>query len=87
MPMRNVYLTEHFDSFIAAGIEAGSYSNASEAVLAALRLLEQEDQVKVEWLRGAAQDGINALERGDYTALRSHAEISTFVRSAGSERP
>ncbi len=87
MPTRNVHLTEHFDNLIAAGIESGQFSNASEVVREGLRLLEQrqrEDQAKLEWLRSAAQEGIDAIERGDYTALHSRAEIRSLVRSAGS---
>jgi antitoxin ParD1/3/4 len=54
-----------------------------------LRLLEQrqrEDEARIEWLRGAAQEGIDAIERGDYTVLRSRAEISSTVRSVGGAR-
>jgi antitoxin ParD1/3/4 len=83
MPTRNVHLTEHFDNLIASGIESGQFSNASEVVREGLRLLEQRQR---EWLRNAAQDGIDAIERGDSTTLRSRAEIGSFVRSAGSLR-
>jgi antitoxin ParD1/3/4 len=89
MPTRNVHLTEHFDRLISTGIESGQFSNASEVVGEGLRLLEQrqrEDEARIEWLRGAAQEGIDAIERGDYTALRSRAEISSTVRSVGSAR-
>ncbi len=82
MPTRNVHLTEHFDSLIANGIESGQFSNASEVVSAGLRLLEQrqeEDKARIEWLRAAAQESIDAIERGDYTTLRSRTEISSFV--------
>ena len=37
-----------------------------------LRLLEQreqEDRAKIEWLRPAAKEGFDAIERGEYTAL------------------
>ena len=87
MPTRNVHLTEHFDSLIATGVESGQFSNASEVVREGLRLLEQrqkEDNARIEWLRHAAQEGIDAMECGDYTTLRSRAEITSFVRSAGS---
>ncbi len=89
MPTRNVNLTEHYDNFIDASIAAGRFSNASEAVRAGLHLLEREeaeDRAKIEWLRSAAQEGIDAIERGDYTVLRSRLEIGSFVRSAGSAR-
>jgi antitoxin ParD1/3/4 len=83
MPTRNVHLTEHFDHFIEAGINSGRFSNASEIVREGLRLLEQreqEDQAKLEWLRAAAKESFDAIDRGDFTALRSPAEIATFVQ-------
>lgn len=83
MPTRNVFLTEHFDSFIASGIENVQYSNASEVVREGLRLLEQrqaENHAKVEWLRGAAQEGIDAIERGEYVTLSSPEAIANHLR-------
>ena len=74
MPTRNVNLTEYFDHFIEAGITSGRFSNASEVVREGLRLLEQrerEEQAKIEWLRAAAKEGFDDIERGDYATLRS----------------
>lgn len=85
MPTRNVHLTEHYDQFIAAGIDAGRYSNASEAVRAGLRLLEQkeqEDRAKIEWLRGATQEAFAALDRGEGIALNSAEDIDALVSDA-----
>lgn len=82
MPTRNVNLTEHFDRFIETGIKTGRFGDASEVVREGLRLLEQrerEDKAKIEWLRGAAKQGFNAADRGDYVALRSDQEIDDFV--------
>ncbi len=84
MPTRNVYLTEHFDSFIASGVEKGRYSNASEVVREGLRLLEQreaEERAKIAWLRGAAQEGIDAIERGEYVTLNSSEAIADYLGS------
>ena len=89
MPTRNVNLTDHYSDFIDESIAAGRFSNASEAVRAGLHLLERqaaEDRAKIEWLRGAAQQGIDALDRGHYKVVRSRPEIGPFVRSAGSDR-
>jgi antitoxin ParD1/3/4 len=89
MPTRNVNLTDHYNRFIDDSIAEGRFTNASEAVRAGLYLLEcqrAEDRARIEWLRGAAQVGIDAIERGEYTTLRSHEEIVEFVRSAGSAR-
>src|ERR1035437_5610877 len=82
LPTRNVNLTEHFDRFIESGVTSGRFSNASEVVREGLRLLEQreqEDKAKIEWLRGAAKEGFDAADRGDYVALRSGQEIDDFV--------
>jgi hypothetical protein len=72
MPTRNVNPTEHFDSF----------SNAGEAEGEELRLLqtpEQDEEAKLEWLRAAAREGFDAIERGDYVTLRSGKEIDAFI--------
>ena len=82
MPTRNVNLTGHFDPFIETGITSGRFSNASEVVREGLRLLEQreqEDKAKIQWLRGAAKEGFDAADRGDYVTLRSDREIDDFV--------
>src|SRR5450432_477286 len=82
MPARNVNLTEHFDSFIEAGIKSGRFSNASEVVREGLRLLEQreqEDQARIEWLRGTAREGFDGADRGDYAALNSTEELDAFL--------
>jgi antitoxin ParD1/3/4 len=82
MPTRNVNLTEHFDRFIETGIASGRFSNASEVVREGLRLLEQreqEDKARIAWLRGAAKEGFDAADRGDYVTLRSDQEIDDFV--------
>ncbi|MGI4826880.1 MAG: type II toxin-antitoxin system ParD family antitoxin [Janthinobacterium lividum] len=82
MPTRNVFLSEQFDSFIASGIEEGRYSNASEVVREGLRLLQQrdaEDQAKIAWLRGAVQEGTEAIERGDYIVLNTAEDIDAMM--------
>lgn len=84
MPTRNVNLTEHFDRMIDEGVKSGRFSNASEMVREGLRLLEQrqeEDRARLEWLRGEAQKGIDAIERGEYTEVRSAEELTGLLRS------
>ena len=89
MPTRNISLSDQFDGFIAASIEEGRYGNASEVVREGLRLLQQreaEDKAKIEWLRGAAQEGIDAIERGDYVVLNSAEDITSHLRGLRSAR-
>jgi antitoxin ParD1/3/4 len=88
VPTRNVNLTEHFDRFVESGVSSGRFSDASEVVREGLRLLEQreqEDKAKIEWLRAAAKDGFDDIERGDYITLRSDKEIDDFVDQLGKE--
>jgi antitoxin ParD1/3/4 len=88
MPTRNVNLTPHYDDFIADGIKAGRYSNASEAVRAGLRLLEQqeqEDRAKIEWLRGTAQEAFAALDQGEGLSLSSAEDIDALVNGVLAE--
>jgi antitoxin ParD1/3/4 len=85
MPTRNVNLTDRYDSFIESSIASGRFSNASEAVLAGLHLLEQqeaEDKAKLEWLRGATQEAFAALDRGEGVPLSSAGDIDAFVNDA-----
>jgi antitoxin ParD1/3/4 len=85
MPTRNVSLTDHLDGFVEANVEAGRYQNASEVVREALRLLEQkqrEDQLRLERLRQAIQEGEDALARGDYVDV-SVEDLGDFLAGLG----
>jgi len=52
----SVTLGEHFEGFIASKIKDGRFESKSEAVRAALRLLEEHEQ-KVDALRLALIEG------------------------------
>lgn len=83
MPTRNVNLTNRLDRFIESGVTSGRFSNASEVVREGLRLLEQREQenkARLKWLRAAVKQGIDDIDRGDYTALRPSREIDDFMR-------
>lgn len=83
--MRNVNLTDHFDHFIDTGIRSGRFSNASEVVREGLLLLEQreldvqDDEAKIEWLRGAAKEGFDDIELGNFVTCNSDQEIDDLV--------
>lgn len=78
MPTRNINLTDRYDAFLTAQIDSGRFKNASEAVRAALHLLEQryrEDQAKLEALRRDVQESVDAVSRGDYSTISSDEEM------------
>ena len=88
MPSRNVNLTDHFDRFIETGITSGPFSNAPEVVREGLRLLEQreqEDKVKLEWLRAAAREGFDSIDRGEGTEFESVENLEAYIHQIGEE--
>ena len=88
MPTRNVNLTEHFNRFIEAGVTSGRFSNASEVVREGLRLLEQreqEDKAKLEWLRAAAKEGFDQLDRGEGIEFESMDDFDDYIDQIGKE--
>ena len=88
MPTRNVNLTDHWDSFIATGITSGRFSNASEVVREGLRLLEQreqQDKAKIEWLRGAAKEATDSIDRGEGIEFESMDDLAAYIRQIGEE--
>ncbi len=88
MPTRNVNLTEHFDRFIENGVTSGRFSNASEVVREGLRLLEQreqEDKAKIEWLRAAAKEGFDAIDRGEGIEFESMDDLEAYIHQIGKE--
>ncbi|WP_417559474.1 type II toxin-antitoxin system ParD family antitoxin [Marinomonas sp.] len=73
MATTSVDLGEHFTSFLSELKETGRYRNASEAVRAGLRLLEEQEteyRAKLETLRQALQAGEDSGE-----SKLSHAQI------------
>ena len=55
----SVALGNHFQLFIENKISQGRYKNASEVILAGLRLLEEEEN-RISILRSAIQEGLDS---------------------------
>lgn len=89
MPTRNISLTPEQDAFIDEMLKAGEYRNASEAMRDAIRALQQrraEEALKLDKLRVAIQQGVAALDRGDYTEVKDEdldAYLDDLSTSAG----
>ena len=59
----NVSLTPELEKYVSQKVESGLYNSASEVVRQALRLLvaqDTEQQVKLEALQAAVQDGVSS---------------------------
>src|ERR1700674_5479024 len=83
MPTRNINLTNQLDRFVEKRISSGRYGNASEVVREGLRLLEErerETKAKLEWLRGAVQEGLNDLDRGHSVEMDIRRELDAHLK-------
>jgi antitoxin ParD1/3/4 len=82
MPTRNINLTAHFDDFVQRQVSSGRYSNASEIIRDALRLLEgqeQERQAKLKALRQAAKQGFDEIDQGSGIVLKGRKALERFL--------
>ena len=64
MVTRNVVLTDTQDQLVQALVSSGRYQNASEALRAGLRLLEQEEAHRAG-IRDGLVEGLQQSERGE----------------------
>ena len=88
MPTRNINLTDHLDRFVERQVSSGHYSNASEIVREALRLLEregQERQVKLKALRQAARQGFDEIDQGKGILLGGKKAVKQFIAEIEAE--
>jgi antitoxin ParD1/3/4 len=88
LPTRNINLTEHFDHFVERQVASGRYSNASEIVREALRLLEEQEQArkaKLSALRQAAKQGFDEIDQGKGIVLKGKKAISQFIEAIEAE--
>ncbi|HEX8916055.1 MAG TPA: type II toxin-antitoxin system ParD family antitoxin [Humisphaera sp.] len=87
MPTRNVNLTDGQARFLERGVRSGRYQNASEAVRAGLRLLEQqekEDRLKLQRLRQAIDSGFQDIDEGRFEMVTAD-NLAEFMRSVVAE--
>lgn len=83
MSTRTISLTPEQDAFLDEMLQAGEYRDAGEAMRDAVRALQHrraEDALKLEKLRLAVQQGIAAIERGDYTEVEDE-DLDAYLDS------
>jgi len=89
MPTRNINLTDRYDAFLSQQVAEGRFKNASEAVRAALHLLERhanEDEAKLETLRREARIGYDAFLAGEVTTIEGDDLTGLFPAIPGDVR-
>jgi antitoxin ParD1/3/4 len=56
----SVSLGDYFENFVDGRVSEGRYKNASEVIRAGLRLLEEEEESRIQSLKQAIQEGIDS---------------------------
>jgi antitoxin ParD1/3/4 len=63
-----ITLSPELESFVKSQIASGAYTSADEVLRNALKLLEEREH-KLQLLRADIQEGIDQLDRGEYSTL------------------
>jgi antitoxin ParD1/3/4 len=83
----NVSLTPELERFVGEKVESGLYNNASEVVREGLRLLKEQDEVRLRWReqieRGWQEAQAGRLVEGNEAFRRIDARIK---KAAGRKR-
>jgi len=83
----NISLTPALEKLVDEKVSSGMYQTASEVVREGLRLLKERDE-EMQRLRQDIQEGIDAIERGDYKEydLDSIHLLAEEVKAGGRKR-
>lgn len=82
----NVSLTPELEAFVHQRVKSGRYNSASEVIRESLRLLEEKDRLRLEELRREIAKGIEDLEAGRYTTLKTdddYKKLADEVKTEG----
>ncbi len=85
MATKNIVLTERQSALIDRLVASGRYQNASEALCAGLRLLENEE-AQLDILRARLESGLAQARRGDLAEGSGEDAVRRAFRVARSRR-
>lgn len=77
-----VTLTPKLDAFVRAKLEAGAYSDASEVVREALRLMQEHEAARRQRLTDMIDEGERQIEDGEFADYRPD-QIEQMLTDAG----
>ena len=81
MATRNIVLTDQQEDLVRDLVASGRYQNASEALRAGLRLLEQEEQAVLD-LRHRLQRGVDQAQADDLAKGSGHEAVRRAFATA-----
>ena len=81
----NIYLGDHFETFIREQVATGRYANASEVVREAMRQLEDQ-ATRLDDLHALIAQGDASLERGDFISVSNLDAYFEQIREVTRQR-
>ena len=85
----NVSLTPELEAMVNEKVKSGNYNSASEVVREALRLLKEQDELKIirrEEVRREVMKGVEEIRAGKGKVYNSPEELAEAVVSRGKAR-
>lgn len=85
----NVSLTPELEKLVNDKVSSGLYNSASEVVREALRLLQEQDEIKrirLEELRSEIKAGADQIRQGKYKVYETADALIDDIEKRGKER-
>ncbi len=77
----NVSLTPELERFVQGKVKSGLYNNASEVVREGLRLLKEQDEIRLKWREQIERGWIQAQAGQVTDGPRTIAEIRSRLKA------
>ena len=82
----NVSLTPELEKFVVSKVESGLYNNASEVVREGLRLLKEQDEIRVRWREQIERGWLDAQAGRVVDGAATMARIKQRVTTRSKKR-
>ncbi|QND50711.1 type II toxin-antitoxin system ParD family antitoxin [Phyllobacterium sp. 628] len=84
--MTSIALSDHYERFIKKQLESGRYNNASEVVRAGLRMLEDFEEARENWLRKEVPDRLAELQENPAIGIPADKVFANLEARGRSKR-
>ena len=82
----NVSLTPELERFVQGKVESGLYNNASEVVREGLRLLKEQDELRLKWREQIERGWMQAQAGKLVDGPRAMSEIKSQLKARAKKR-
>jgi antitoxin ParD1/3/4 len=82
----NVSLTPELEQFVQGKVESGLYNNASEVIREGLRLLKENDEVRLRWREQIERGWLQAQAGQLVDGPKAMSEVRTRLKARPKKR-